>query len=67
MEQKSNTITVDEIISLTEAAELLGLNSFRQVKTMIKNGHLKAYNKKWSKVKHVLKTDVIALREVEEA
>jgi len=67
MELNEHQITVDDTISLSEAAQILGLTSFRQVNKMIKNGHLKAYKKKWSDRKVVLRADVLALREVEEA
>ena len=59
--------TVDDTISQSEAAEILGLPNFRSVSYLIRRGILKAYKKKWSKWNVVLRKDVLALKEVEES
>ena len=59
--------TVDDTISQSEAAKILGLSGFRAVSKLIKKGHLKAYKKKWSNNHVVLRDDVLALKVVEEA
>lgn len=68
MEQNNTKLhTVDDTISQSEAAKILGLSGFRAVSKLIKKGHLKAYKKKWSNNHVVLREDVLALKVVEEA
>tara|TARA_B100001057_G_C22435948_1_gene789270 strand:+ start:154 stop:363 length:210 start_codon:yes stop_codon:yes gene_type:complete len=69
MEQNNtkNPPTLDDTISQSEAAKILGLSGFRAVAKLIKDGHLKAYRKKWSNYRVVLREDVEALKVVEEA
>ena len=55
-----------ETVSLSEAAEILGLKSFRNVKTLIERGVLKGYRRQWSNRLRVSKEDVERLSLVEE-
>ena len=55
-----------ETISLSEAAEILGLKSFRNVKMLIERGVLKGYRRQWSNRTRVSKADVEDLSLVEE-
>jgi|13_taG_2_1085334.scaffolds.fasta_scaffold247569_2 hypothetical protein len=55
-----------ETVSLSEAAEILGLKSFRNVKTLIERGVLKGYRRQWSNRLRVSKEDVEKLSLVEE-
>jgi len=55
-----------ETVSLSEAAEIFGLKSFRNVKTLIERGVLKGYRRQWSNRLRVSKEDVEKLSLVEE-
>lgn len=55
-----------ELITLTEAAELLQYKSFRRVNTLVKSGKLKAYKVPAEKYKLVSREDVLAMNNVEE-
>jgi len=60
-------IVKEDLISLSEASQLLGLSSFRRVNAMIKRGKLKAYKMPmYEKRKFVSREEVNALVEVEE-
>ena len=59
-------LKIGDCISLSEASKMLGYKSFRNVNNLIKNGHLKAYRRKWSKYKLVSKAEVEKLQIVEE-
>jgi len=60
-------VRLNETYSLTEAATKLGFDSFRSVKHLVKKGVLKSYKTKFSKYQRVLKKEVEALTELEEA
>jgi hypothetical protein len=65
MEQKK--YTKDDLITLSEAAKLLGLNCFRRVNALVKNGKLKAYKLPlYDRKKFVAREEVNALMEVQE-
>lgn len=59
MENKG--ITKADLITLTEAAELLELSSFRRVNLLIKKGKLKAYKLGHIEKKFVSRSDIEAL------
>ncbi len=64
MERKK--YTKDDLITLSEAAKLLGLNCFRRVNALVKNGKLKAYKIPLYEKKFVARDEVNALLEPEE-
>ena len=67
MEQNEEPkVTVVDTISLSEAATLLGFESFHGVKKLIRAGKLNAFRKKWSRNRVVLRSDVEKLAEVED-
>ena len=66
MELKTS-IKRDDLITLSEAAELLGLNCFRRVNSLVKRGKLKAYKLPlYDRKKFVARDEVNALIEVRE-
>ena len=65
MEQKK--VVKDDLMTLSEASQLLGLSSFRSVNSLIKRGKLKAYRlPMYEKKKFVAREEVNALMEAEE-
>lgn len=65
MEQ--NKVVKDDLMTLSEASQLLGLSSFRRVNSLIKRGKLKAYRlPMYEKKKFVAREEVKSLMEVEE-
>jgi len=65
--QVNRIVKLSDTYSLTEAASKLGFDSFRSVKHLVKKGVLKSYKTKFSKYQRVLKKEVEALTELEEA
>jgi len=65
--QVNGIVKLSDTYSLTEAATKLGFDSFRSVKHLVNKGILKSYKTKFSRYKRVLKADVEALTELEEA
>lgn len=65
--QVNGIVKLSDTYSLTEAATKLGFDSFRSVKHLVKRGVLKSYKTKFSKYQRVLKKEVEALTELEEA
>jgi hypothetical protein len=65
MDEK-NTPRREELITLTQAAELLGYKNFRRINSFIKKGLLKAYFVATERYKLVKKEDVLDLNEVKE-
>ena len=62
-----NKYTRDDLITLSEAAKLLGLNCFRRVNALVKKGKLRAYKLPlYERKKFVAKEEVNALLEPEE-
>ena len=57
---------ISDTYSLSEAAEVLGFENFRNVNELIRKGFLKSYKTKFSRNKRVLRKEVEALTEVEE-
>lgn len=57
---------VTDTISLTEAADMLGLDGFRNVKHLIKKGLLRSFKTKFSNRHRVLRSEVKELAKVEE-
>lgn len=64
-ENKELALDVRSTLSLSEAAEILGFKSFRQVNTLIKKGLLSPFKTKWSNNKRVSKLEVENLAKVE--
>jgi hypothetical protein len=65
MEQKK--VVKDDLMTLSEASQVLGLSSFRSVNSLIKRGKLKAYRlPMYEKKKFVAREEVKALMEAEE-
>ena len=57
----------NDLITLTEAAEILGYKCFRQVNSLVKKGRLKAYKLAlYKQKKFVSRKEVNSLLEVEE-
>ena len=57
---------IRDTVSLSEAAEMLGLDGFRNVKHLIKKGLLRSYKSKFSNRVRVSRAEVLTLTEVEE-
>lgn len=65
MEQKK--VVKDDLMTLSEASEFLGLSSFRSVNSLIKRSKLKAYRlPMYEKKKFVAREEVKALLEAKE-
>lgn len=66
MDEKHNsTMDIKSTLSLSEAAEILGFQSFRQVNALIKKGLLDPFVTKWSIRKRVSKKQVEELTKLE--
>ena len=63
---ENKDIKLSETISLSEAAVILGYDSFRSVKELIKRKKLKGYKTTFSRNTRVLKNEVDALTIMEE-
>lgn len=63
---KLNGVRLSETISLSEAAVILGYDSFRSVKELIKRKKLKGYKTSYSRNTRVLKSDIEKLTIMEE-
>lgn len=59
-------IDIKETMSLSDAAEVLGLDSFRHVKALIKRGLLRKFKSKFSRNARVLASEVQELCQLEE-
>ena len=57
---------IKETISLSDAAELLGLESFRNVKHLIRKGLLRSFQSRFSRNARVLESEVQELCKLEE-
>jgi hypothetical protein len=62
---KELALDVKSTLSLSEAAEILGFKSFRQVNSLIKKGFLSSFKTKWSNNKRVSKIEVENLAKVD--
>jgi hypothetical protein len=63
---ENKDIKLSETISLSKAATILGYDSFRSVKELIKRKKLKGYKTSFSRNTRVLKSEVDALTIMEE-
>lgn len=59
-------VDIKETMSLSDAAEVLGLDSFRHVKSLIKRGLLRSFKSKFSRNARVLASEVQELCQLEE-
>jgi len=59
-------VDIKETLSLSDAAEVLGLESFRHVKALIKRGLLRSFKSKFSRNARVLSSEVQELCQLEE-
>ena len=59
-------VRLKDTVSLTQAADMLGFDSFRAVKELIRKGHLKSYRLKFNRNQRVLRKEVEALTILEE-
>lgn len=64
--QVDGLVRLRDTVSLTQAAEILGFDSFRAVNELIRKGFLKSYRLKFNRNKRVLRKDIEALTILEE-
>ena len=64
-ENKDSLMDIKSSLSLSEAANILGFASFRQVNALIKKGLLDSFISKWSTRKRVCKKQVEELSKLE--